>query len=307
MHHLYVSGQHGGQEATVDLVKDVSLKVEPGESVGLLGASGAGKTLTSLSVMRLLPPELKAQGEITWDRTSLLSVSHEAMAALRGVDLAMTVQEPRAALNPLLTVGAQVVEAACARRSLPPADALDLATKMLDALGISDASKRLKEYPHQWSQGMRARALLCAALLVRPRLLIADEPTSALDASSVQKVLAVLEEARSKHAMGVLLVTHDWGVALTVCQRVYVMLDGRVVEAGPAHAVLRQPRHPYTAQLRADALRNFKRPARSLELSSTGCPYRPNCGKATPQCAETMPALEAGGDRRQVACYHPEA
>jgi oligopeptide/dipeptide ABC transporter ATP-binding protein len=304
--HLYVSAQRANDAATVDVVKDLSLFVEPGEAVGLLGASGGGKSVTCLSVMRLLPVGLKAQGTVSWRGTSLLNLSDEAMAQLRGVELAMVFQEPKHSLNPLLMVGAQVIEAAIARRGLGHADAVELAVAMLEAMGIAEVRARLKEFPHQWSQGMRARASLAAALLVKPKLLIADEPTSALDSTAVWRVLDVLGNARTKDGMALLLVSHQWGVLMRTCQRVYVIFDGRVVESGPAEDVLSRPRHPYTAQLKKDALRIWNIPAPTVVPAQGGCAYRGQCPKASALCAEAVPALEAAGERRSVACYHPK-
>lgn len=305
--HLYVSAQRANDAATLDVVKDVSFFIEPAETVGLLGASGGGKTLTCLSVMRLLPGGLKAQGEVSWRGTSLLNLSDEAMAQLRGVELSMVFQEPKHALNPVLTVGEQVVEAAVARRGLGTVDALELAAVMLEGMGIAEARARLREFPHQWSQGMRARALLAAALLVKPKLLIADEPTSALDSTAVGQVLDALANAQAKDAMAMLLVTHEWAVVLRTCQRVYVIFDGRIVESGPAVDVLTTPLHPYTAQLKKDAARAWNVASRiALPASGGGCPYRGHCSKASAQCDEAMPPLEAAGPGRQVACFHPE-
>lgn len=306
--HLYVSAHRVHDAVTVDLVKDVSFTVDSGEAVGLLGASGGGKTVTCLSVARLLPAGVQAQGEISWGATSLLALNDAAMAQLRGVELAMVFQEPSAALNPLLTVGEQVTEAACARRGLPYEDARAMAVEMLEAMGVGDAQKALNAFPHQWSQGMRARALLTAALLVRPKLLIADEPTSALDSTAVFRVLEQLQKAQAQDGMGLLLVSHDWHAVRQTCQRVYVMFAGRIVESGPAADVLEKPLHPYTARLKTEAQRQWQTPVKAGALSETvgGCPYRAHCPKASDRCAETMPALETVALKRQVACFHPE-
>ncbi|MBX7116541.1 MAG: ABC transporter ATP-binding protein [Myxococcaceae bacterium] len=305
--HLYVSAHRARDAVTVDLVKDVNFTVDSGEAVGLLGASGGGKTLTCLSVARLLPFGVQAQGEISLGSTSLLPLNDTAMAQLRGVELSMVFQEPSAALNPLLTVGEQVTDAACARRGLSYDDARALAAETLGAMGVVGAQKALSAFPHQWSQGMRARALLTAALLVRPLLLLADEPTSALDAAAVGRVLEVLKKAQAQDGMGLLLVSHDWLAVRQTCQRVYVMFAGRIVESGPAAQVLEKPRHPYTARLKVEAQRRWQSPVKTGALSETlaGCPYRGHCSKASERCSE-MPTLETVGPGHQVACFHGE-
>lgn len=244
------------QANPIDLVDRVSLSIPRGKVVALVGESGCGKSLTALSILRLLPkPAIRvAGGELRWHGTQgsvkeLLQLSDREIRSLRGRDIAMIFQEPMTALNPVFSVGEQIVEVLTLHRDMSRKEAWSEAATLLAQVGIADAHRRVRDYPHQFSGGMRQRVLIAMAIACRPQLLIADEPTTALDVTVQAQILDLLRELQSETGMSILLITHDLGVVAQMADYVYVMYAGRIVEHAPTAALFNRPLHPYTQGL----------------------------------------------------------
>ena len=302
----------------VRAVNDVSLQVRRGETVALVGESGSGKSVTGYSVLRLLPC---GQGRITggrilFDGTDLVTLSDPAIKALRGNRISMIFQEPLSALNPVLSIGAQIVEAIRLHRPLSRSAAWSHAVDLLASVGIPAPARRVHDFPHQLSGGMRQRVVIAIALACEPDLLIADEPTTALDVTTQAQILDLLRTLQQERGMGMLLITHDLGVVADIADRAAVMYAGRVVEQGPATVLFDAPAHPYTEGL-LQALSFDERPpgARLPEIPGSvpslhempdGCAFAPRCAHARAGCAERPPALQPFAEpSHRVACMHP--
>jgi len=288
---------------TVHAVNGVSLDVEAGETMGLVGESGCGKSVTSLAIMRLLPrPAGHIEGgALTFDQRDLTRLSESEMRRLRGSEIAMIFQDPMTSLNPVLTIGEQLVETIRAHRRVDQAEARDQALALLRSVGVGDAADRLTRYPHQLSGGMRQRVMISMALALRPRLLIADEPTTALDVTVQAQVLELLRRLVSEHQTAMILITHDMGVIAGMTTRVSVMYAGFVVESGATSELFELPKHPYTVGLlhsmpRLDA--PIDRPLVPIEglppdlrQAPVGCPFAPRCRWRLPICWTNNPPL----------------
>jgi oligopeptide/dipeptide ABC transporter ATP-binding protein len=297
------------------VVRGVSFEVGRGEFVGLVGESGSGKTVTALAVLGLVPPpgEVRA-GTIRLEGRDLLRLDERAMRAVRGAAVGLVFQEPMTALNPVLTVGAQIVEAIRIHRPLPRRAARAEALHLLELVAMPDPASRLADYPHQLSGGQRQRALLAMALAARPRLLIADEPTTALDVTLQAQILELLERLRRELALAVLLITHDLAVVAETCDRVIVMYAGQVVEEAPIGPLFAAPGHPYTRGLLA-AVPVLGRPAPRGELPTipgqvpvpgrlpAGCTFHPRCPDILPHCSVREPAVYAVGEHGRARCF----
>ena len=236
----------------VTAVDDVSFQLAAGETLGLVGESGSGKSVTAFSILRLLqPPGRVTAGRILFDGRDLLTLSESDMRAVRGARISLIFQEPMTALNPVMRVGDQIGEALTVHGLASRADARLRAIELLEAVHIPDAARRVRDYPHQLSGGMRQRVMIAIALACRPPLIIADEPTTALDVTIQAQVLDLLRELKEKYNLALLLITHDFGVIAEMADRVAVMLKGKLVEEGPVRRILRAPEHEYTRQLLA--------------------------------------------------------
>jgi oligopeptide transport system ATP-binding protein len=307
------------ERGTVTAVDDVSFDVAAGETVAIVGESGSGKSVTALSVLRLIPtpPGQIAGGEILFDGRDLLKLSDREMRAIRGDRIAMIFQEPMNSLNPSLTVGLQVAEPIHQHRREPWARALEAAKGLLQKVQIPDAANRLQTYPHQYSGGMRQRAMIAMALACRPRLIIADEPTTALDVTVQAQILDLLQDLTRETGAALVLITHDLGVVARYANRVVVMYGGRVVEQAPASDLYRHPRHPYTRGLLASVPRLTAKAGEPLvpidgappDLAALppGCAFAPRCSIATAACRTERPRLRSVAAHHLNACLRDES
>ncbi len=293
-------------------VDGVSFTVERGEILGLVGESGCGKSVTALSILRLVPPPGRiAGGRVLFEGRDLLTLGAEEMRRVRGDRIGMVFQEPMSALNPVLTVGEQVAEVLRVHRGMSKKEAGERAVALLARTGIPDPERRAAEYPHQLSGGMQQRALIAMAVACEPDLLLADEPTTALDVTVQAQILALLAALVREGNRGAVLITHDLGVVAQTADRVAVMYAGAIVESAPVAGLFRDPRHPYTIGL-LDSLptpgrRGFAAiPGAVPDLSDLppGCRFTPRCARAQARCRVAEPALE-GEEGRSVRCYFP--
>lgn len=298
-------------------VVGVSFTLAPGRTLALVGESGCGKSLTALSILRLLPPGGRViAGHIRFDGRDLLRASEPELCRLRGRDIAMIFQEPQSSLNPLLKVGVQVDEVLRWHKHLPRRVARQSGVELLRRVGLPDPERRYHAYPHELSGGMRQRVLIAAALACEPRLLIADEPTTALDVTVQAQILTLLADLQQRTGLALLLITHDLGVVAQMADTVCVMYAGQIVERGATEDILRAPQHPYTCGL----LRSLPRltaqrtggplPVIPGEVPSpahrpAGCAFQPRCalGGDDPTCRTHAPPLLALGENRQCACW----
>jgi len=290
----------------------VSLHIEPGEVLGVVGESGAGKSLTGAAVIGLLPPPGRiADGEILLEGTRIDQLPEGRMQRIRGKEIGTIFQDPLTTLNPLLTVSRQLVETMRAHLPLSDDAARKRAVRWLEDVGIPAAAQRMEAYPHQFSGGMRQRVVIALALCAEPRLVIADEPTTALDVSVQAQVIALLKRLTREHGTAVMLVTHDMGVIAETADRVAVMYAGRVVEVGPVRDVVKRPSHPYTEGLmasipvldrRVERLHQIDGAMPRLGAAPPGCPYNPRCPDAFDRCPAERPELMPAGATR-AACW----
>jgi peptide/nickel transport system ATP-binding protein len=299
----------------VRAVDGVSFTVDVGETVGIVGESGSGKSVTSLAVMGLLPRRgVRVAGQVLFDGDDLLTLSRDRMRDIRGQDIAMVFQDPMSSLNPVVPIGIQVTEVLQRHQDMKGEAARKAAVELLDRVGVPDPNRRLKEYPHQLSGGMRQRALISMALACRPRVLIADEPTTALDVTIQAQILELLKELVRDSGAALVLITHDLGIVAGLCDRVHVMYSGKIVESAPRHSLFAEPRHPYTGGLlgsvprldapRGAALHPIPGSPADLRPWSQGCAFAPRCANRIDPCVQETPALEASPDRA-LRCYNP--
>jgi oligopeptide/dipeptide ABC transporter ATP-binding protein len=292
----------------------VSVSVAAGRTLGIVGESGCGKSVLSLSVMRLVPrPGRIASGAIRFQGRDLVTLPEAEMRALRGGSIGMIFQEPMTSLNPVHTVGRQITEAVRAHRDLSPAAAKEVSIESLRRVRIPAPERRFEEYPHQLSGGMRQRVMIAMALSCEPRLLIADEPTTALDVTIQAQILDLLRALQEETGMAIILITHDLGVVAEMADDVAVMYAGRVVETGPVRAVFGDAQHPYTLGLFGSVPRLDGESASLLAIEGTvpppfalppGCRFNPRCAFAADRCRSEMPALRSLGLGHQAACWH---
>jgi oligopeptide/dipeptide ABC transporter ATP-binding protein len=296
------------------VLDDVSFAISPGETLGLVGESGCGKSVTALSIMRLLPdpPARVVGGRIAFGGVDLLGLGDAALRAIRGDRIAMIFQEPMTSLNPVFTIGDQIGESLIVHRGASRAAARAEATRLLDLVGIPAAASRIDRYPHELSGGQRQRAMIAIALACKPALLIADEPTTALDVTVQAQILDLIARLRRELGMAVLLITHDLGVVAEFCDRVAVMYAGRIVEEADADTVCAAPRHPYTAGLLASVpdLSRSGRATAAIPGSpprpgfDESCAFAPRCAHAQAACRQDRPHRRAVGPST-VSCHFP--
>jgi oligopeptide/dipeptide ABC transporter ATP-binding protein len=305
----------GRRQGTFAAVDGVTFSVGKGEILGLVGESGCGKTMTALSLMRLLPAAARIRaGKALLSGRDLLALSERQMRAVRGKDLAMVFQEPMTSLDPSFTIGSQMAETIVAHGAGTRAEAKARAAEMLERVGIPRAATRLDDYPHQFSGGMRQRVMIATALLLEPKLLIADEPTTALDVTIQAQILDLIRSLRDDLGMSVILITHNLGVVHEIADRVAVMYAGEIVETGTVAAIFSDPRHPYTQGL-LRSMPDLTPPGERLPVIlgrvpdlfalPPGCRFAPRCPNRLTRCDEGHPLLEQVDDQRRLRCYNP--
>jgi oligopeptide transport system ATP-binding protein len=300
----------------VKAVEDVSFYIDESETLGIVGESGCGKSVTSLSVMRLIDkPGKIVEGKILYRGEDVLEMETDQLYHLRGGQIAMIFQDPMTSLNPVFTVGFQITEAIKAHLKLDNAGAFNRAVEMMERVRIPDARRRMRHYPHEFSGGMRQRVMIAMALSCNPKVLIADEPTTALDVTIQAQVLDLMKGLAQEFQTATMLITHDLGVVAGMCQRVNVMYAGRIIEQAPTRTLFARPAHPYTQALlaavpRANVPRGTKLSAiagqpPSLVNVPPGCPFAPRCFKVQPRCRTERPLLESVGTEQRAACFYP--
>jgi peptide/nickel transport system ATP-binding protein len=310
------------RDGVVRAVDGVSFHVIPGETLAIVGESGCGKSVTALSVLRLIssPPGRIVSGTIRFAGRDLLGLSEAEMRDVRGNEISMIFQEPMTSLNPVLTIGHQIAETLTLHQGLDSKAALAKSADMLRLVHIPEAERRIAEYPHQLSGGMRQRVMIAMALACNPKLLIADEPTTALDVTIQAQILDLMRELKQKIDAAIVLITHDLGVVAEMAQRVVVMYAGRKAEEAPVTTLFRRPLHPYTKGLLASVPRlgaslEFERAPRLAEIPGTvpslrevipGCPFETRCAFATEECRREMPAFEEKEPGHFAACLHSD-
>ena len=304
----------------VPVVRDLSFRLFKGRTLCLVGESGSGKSMTAFSLMRLVPePGRIVSGSLLFAGEDLLKLDEKAMRGRRGRDISMIFQEPMTSLNPVLRIGGQIAEPLEIHQKLSHREALEKAAELMALVGIPDPHRRLSDYPHQFSGGMRQRVMIAMALACSPKLLLADEPTTALDITIQGQILRLLGRLARERDMGVLLITHDLGVVAEMADEVGVMYAGRIVERAPVRALFAEPRHPYTWGLIRSAPTLDTPPSAKLDaIPGTvpspgdlpqGCPFRPRCPEAHERCFKTPPVIESAGPdgAREVCCWLAEA
>ncbi len=308
------------QEGTVYAVNGVSYSLHEGETLGVVGESGSGKSVHVLSIMGLIPspPGKVENGSVLFRGRDLLKLTPEEMRAVRGAEIAMVFQDPMTSLNPVLTIGTQITEALKLHLGMSDKEANDRAAALLTMVGISDARKRLKNYPHQFSGGMRQRAMIAMALSCNPKLLIADEPTTALDVTIQAQILDLVRRLRDEIGMAMIWITHDLGIVAGLADTLQVMYGGRIVERGPVKPVFKDTRMPYTLGLLKSLPRLDKRGGGEklnqiegsppdMRIPPKGCPFYARCPYRKDVCAEVMPPLERVPDAtvpdHEMACW----
>jgi peptide/nickel transport system ATP-binding protein len=305
-----------GRHGTLRALDDISFSIAPGEVLGVVGESGAGKSLTGASIIGLLePPGRVAGGQILLEGKRIDNLSHDQMRHIRGRKIGAIFQDPLTSLNPLYTIGRQLVETIQAHLPVSAQEARRRAIALLEDTGIPAAAQRLGHYPHQFSGGMRQRVVIALALAAEPKLIVADEPTTALDVSIQAQIIQLLKRVCREHGAAVMLITHDMGVIAETCDRVAVMYAGRIAEIGPVHEVINQPAHPYTMGLMAaipditmdrERLHQIDGSMPRLNAIPSGCAYHPRCPRAFERCPLERPDLLRAG-ATQAACWLHDA
>jgi peptide/nickel transport system ATP-binding protein len=305
IHNLNIEFPTPDGAGTLRAVRDLSFSIAPGEVLGLVGESGSGKSITSLAVMRLLPPQARVSGEILFSENgatrNLPELPDDAMRRLRGSRIAMIFQEPMTALNPVMRVGEQIAEAVLAHNAISQREAHQRAVDAMNDVAIPDAAHRARDYPHQLSGGMRQRIMIAMAIVNRPQLLIADEPTTALDVTIQAQILELLAQLRAKFGLAMLFISHDLAVVSQIADRVAVMYAGCLIEFGAKRDIFQAPAHPYTRGLlhaipdlktdRARPLETIEGTVPALQAMPPGCAFEPRCEFRVSECSRALPPL----------------
>ena len=309
----------GTVDGVVRAVEGVSFHINAGETLGVVGESGCGKSVTAMSILRLIStPPGKMAGKILFKGTNLLELSEPEMQAIRGNDISMIFQEPMTSLNPVLTVGRQIGETVMLHEGVSARDAEQRAVEMLTLVGIPAPGRRVREYPHQLSGGMRQRVMIAMALACSPQLLVADEPTTALDVTIQAQILELMRDLKTRVGAAIMLITHDLGVVAEMAQRVIVMYAGRKVEEGTAEEIFLNPLHPYTRGLMGSMpklgsslhetgrskLTEIQGQVPSLRKPIIGCAFAGRCPNVTDVCRQMAPAIEEKAPKHLVACHY---
>jgi peptide/nickel transport system ATP-binding protein len=298
----------------VRAVDDISFHVKPKETIGIVGESGCGKSVTSLSIMGLIMDPGKVSGRIMFDDKNLVDLPDRQMRKIRGNEISMIFQEPMTSLNPVYTIGNQLSEPLRLHQVLSRKEAWKKAIEYLTLVGISSPEKRVKEYPHQLSGGMQQRAMIAMALTCNPKLLIADEPTTALDVTIQAQILELMKGLKDKLDTSIIMITHDLAVVVEMCERVVVMYAGRVVESAKVRDLFKRPHHPYTQGLirsipklteKQEVLYEIKGIVPNPLDAPSGCRFNNRCDFATDRCREQEPELEMLENEREVRCFYP--
>lgn len=304
----------------VKAVRGVSFELDKGEALGIVGESGSGKSITMMSVMRLLSENgMIKEGEILFQGKDLTKLSDKQMESIRGNEIGMIFQDPMTSLNPVFTIGNQLMEPLLKHRKISKSEAFNKSVEMLKLVGIPSPEKRMKQFPHEFSGGMRQRAMIAMALVCSPKILIADEPTTALDVTIQAQILELMKDLKAKLGMSIILITHDLGVVSDICNRINVMYGGKLVETGSTRDIFYNPRHPYTWGL----LRSIPNPKNDIRerlkpIEGTppdllkppaGCPFAPRCEYAMKICMTNMPGNFEIEEKHISACWlnHPSA
>jgi oligopeptide/dipeptide ABC transporter ATP-binding protein len=307
-------------QGTVHAVNSVSFSISAGEVLGIVGESGCGKSVTALSLMRLIrPPGFITTGEVLLQdqqqTRDLLKLSSDELSQVRGNKVSMIFQDPMTSLNPVLTVGFQIVEPLKIHRKMSEKDAHEYAVNLLDQVGIPEARLRINHFPHQFSGGMRQRVMIAIAIACSPRLLIADEPTTALDVTIQAQILDLIRDLNEKLGASVMIITHDLGVIAEMANNVAVMYAGRIVENAPVDEIFERPQHPYTSALMSSIPQLYSLPDRLTTIDGapprlsgslpSGCPFAPRCRYRMGRCDEMDPPLVEHSSRHHTACWAP--
>jgi peptide/nickel transport system ATP-binding protein/oligopeptide transport system ATP-binding protein len=302
------------EDGVVPAIDGVSFEIRKGETLAIVGESGSGKSVTSLSIMQLIPspPGRIEDGDIKFHNESLLDKSDAEMRKIRGNQISMIFQEPMTSLNPVFKVGDQIMESIILHQKLNKKEATSEVIRLLNLVGIPEPERRINQYPHELSGGMRQRVMIAMALACNPEVLIADEPTTALDVTIQNQILALMKKLKSESNMSIMLITHDLGVVAEMADRVVVMYSGQVVEQGDIYTIFENPKHPYTEGLLRSMPSTEKRTGKLYAIEGVvpnplnlpkGCRFAPRCEYATSLCHEEMPEIESINDDEVVRCW----
>ena len=300
------------EDGTVTAVNQLNFNLNQGETLGIVGESGSGKSQTAFAVMGLLAKNGRAQGSVKFGGREILGLPEAALNPIRASEIAMIFQDPMTSLNPYMKVGDQLAEVLVLHKGMNKSDAWAASLKMLDAVKIPEAAKRIKMYPHEFSGGMRQRVMIAMALLCRPKLLIADEPTTALDVTVQAQIMVLLNELKRDFHTTIIMITHDLGVVAGICDKVLVMYAGRTMEYGGVNDIFYRPTHPYTIGLlgavprldgEAEELATIPGNPPNLLHLPPGCPFQERCSRVSGICRQTPPALLSLPESRQRACH----
>jgi peptide/nickel transport system ATP-binding protein len=302
-------------DEVVYAVNGVSFSLVPGETLGIVGESGSGKSVSVLSLLGLVKGTGRVKGRALFQGTDLLKLTRRQLEDIRGRDIGVVFQDPMTSLNPTMRIGDQIMEGMLTHHYTNRRGAFERTLNLLSEVGIPEPAARFRSYPHEFSGGMRQRAMIAMAIACEPQLLIADEPTTALDVTVQMQILTLLQQLRETRNMSIIMITHDFGVATNFCDRIIVMYAGQVLESAPLRAFLKSPAHPYTIGLkesiievghRGRPLRPIPGMTQALTEPPRGCPYAPRCTWATDRCREELPTLRSLSADHEVACHRAE-